>query len=624
MRLGLCDVEQGVTRLTDRGGRVKYSVEDAEKMIYSTKLNRVSALLAVAAVRRDKADISWVNSRVGVVNTLGKIFLIDGAINNESVVGSLIVDDKELARGFFLDRGVRTPQGRMAANAAEAVAFARTLDRPVVVKPRIGAAGKGVTVDLTEESDIVAAFDHAAARGRGVLVEECLSFTSEYRCIVTPSTCLAVVKRVLPRVVGDGRSTVEDLIDAKNLERRRNPMLERIPIPKDRVVDAVLGGQALTRASVVDVGREVLVRNVGGLSGGGEPHEVSDTVDPRIKEIAIAAAAAIPGLGWAGVDVVLDSVMEVPYVLEANINAGYGGATFPVAGEPQDVAGAAWAIRREQGSRSDQPLEDVAPVALSEPRTVRDELAAMLPEGASAPLIGEVMRAVLEDDGWSIQTHGKVFEAHDGRGAVLWFIRSGGSTKDALGPRRMLRRHHLVRRFLARAKIRRPTGLLTSDVTGFRRMFGQSRNRIAAMPKGSAWAGSEMHRVRPSQGAELLSNTGGAWFFQALLPGVRVRLFAHRDAVLWVTTADQRAEISSEAIDAASQLAIRSVRAIPELRWAVVEVVIRRSEGVGEAPRVMVEGLLPNPGLVHDHRVLAGSVRSFVRWLAESAAPGAG
>lgn len=82
-----------------------------------------------------------------------------------------IASDKDLTKTLLQACGVPVPEGVVVASADEAWAAAQDFDAPVVVKPSDGNHGRGVTLDLTQEADVRAAFDLANRHGSEVLVE---------------------------------------------------------------------------------------------------------------------------------------------------------------------------------------------------------------------------------------------------------------------------------------------------------------------------------------------------------------------------------------------------------------------------------------------------------------------
>lgn len=610
-----------------RHAPLSFAVEGAEELIRSSTLNRVSAILAVAAMERDGAEVEWITNRIGVLRARGRRYLINGAVNHETAVAARVVDDKHLTKAFLEASGAATPAGQVVDGPEEAVRFAETTGSPIVVKPVVGYGGKGVTVDVREPEEIRAAFTRARRLTGRVMVEEHLDIGDEYRCLVTPEACHAVVKRVLPSVVGDGRRTVAELIDEKNLLRRRNPMLERIPIRKDAVVDAVLARQALVRQDVPAAGRQVLVRNVGGLSGGGEPHEVSGE-DPELEATAVAAAAAIPGLFWGGADLVVDRRTGRPQVLEMNINAGYGGAMFPMEGEPKNVAGAVWEMRRDQGSADDRLVEEPLPEIHPEPIGVARQLVECGVVGARRTRVGEAVEAVLRGDGWQFADWNGLNHGRAPDGGSIWLLRSGLTTQDLLAPRQAMRRHQVVRRLFELEGVPQTRGRLITRARGVRRHVSET-GPLVAVPRGLAWSSTAKQVVTPEQGEQLVAESRRPIHFQLQVPGLIVRMYAHRDQVLCGVTDPHTATELAQAgitgtgraeagLETAADAAVRAVRAIPELRWGVVEVRIRPLLPDDQDPRVVVEGMVTEAAFDARDVVIAGSIADFARWVGET------
>ncbi|OSM42109.1 hypothetical protein BCY76_016460 [Nesterenkonia sp. PF2B19] len=119
---------------------------------------------------------------------------------------------------------------------------------------------------------------------------------------------------------------------------------------------------------------------------------------------------------------------------------------------------------------------------------------------------------------------------------------------------------------------------------------------------------------------ELVSAEGGEWYAQVRRAGVRLRIYAGRDRGWCVTRArSDDTALPEHVLEASVTAAVHAVRAIPELRWAAVDLVVPKSQD-GEWARPLVEGMASRPSLAGDHHVIAGSLREFVRWMASSAA----
>jgi D-alanine--D-alanine ligase len=91
--------------------------------------------------------------------------------DSSSAIAEAIAQDKDLTKKLLHAAGVPVPQGRPVLDANDAWVAAQAIGTPVVVKPRDGNQGKGVTVNISTREDIEAAFHNAAKFRDEVMVE---------------------------------------------------------------------------------------------------------------------------------------------------------------------------------------------------------------------------------------------------------------------------------------------------------------------------------------------------------------------------------------------------------------------------------------------------------------------
>lgn len=288
--------------------------------------------------------------------------------SNEAAVGAKIATHK-LFTHRFLDRGnVSKPRYKVVHSAQGAANFATKLAKPVVVKPIKGTRGRGVSLGLSDKSEIVDAY-HKAKSSIGVLVEEQVSGI-EYRFFVLGGQVLSVLGKKSAHVVGDGTLSVSELVDEKNELRALNPRLMTSLIPKDEWVEQNLAKQSLTWESIPVEGVEVVLRHEANISLGADSFDATDSVPEIAKQAAIEAVAAIPGLDWAGVDVMVDtSDKSAPaaYIIEVNTGPGIGGHHFPMRGAPRDLATPIWR-RAYEKQKALAGTFSIAPIQASLPK----------------------------------------------------------------------------------------------------------------------------------------------------------------------------------------------------------------------------------------------------------------
>ncbi|MEN3278178.1 MAG: cyanophycin synthetase, partial [Massilia sp.] len=263
-------------------------------------------------------------------------------IDATGAIAETIAQDKELTKRLLDAAGVPVPLGRTVVDPEDAWAAAQEIGLPVVVKPKDGNQGKGVTVNITTKEQIAAAFHSASEFRDDILVERYLP-GHDYRLLVIGDKLVAAARRDPPNVVGDGVHTVRELVEQVNRDPRRgnghSTSLTRIRF--DDIALGSLAKQGLQADSVPDKGRRVILRNNANLSTGGTATDVTDDVHPDVAARAIAAAHMV-GLDICGVDLVCDSVLKPIEeqgggIVEVNAAPGLRMHLSPSFGKGRDV-----------------------------------------------------------------------------------------------------------------------------------------------------------------------------------------------------------------------------------------------------------------------------------------------
>ncbi len=219
-----------------------------------------------------------------------------------------IAGNKQLTKSLLEQGGIPVPKGGVAASVEEAVALAERLRYPVTLKPLDGNQGKGVTTRCLDEAGVAIAFEFAREHARRVIVERFIE-GRDYRVLVTGKRVAAASLRSPPAVVGDGVSTVEQLVALENANPARGEghtnILTRISI--DESAEALLAEQGYHRTAVPPIGALVQLRGNANLSTGGTAEDVTDLLHPDTRDMCIRAARSI-GLDIAGIDVVCTDI----------------------------------------------------------------------------------------------------------------------------------------------------------------------------------------------------------------------------------------------------------------------------------------------------------------------------
>ncbi|WP_350282622.1 cyanophycin synthetase [Nitrosomonas sp.] len=262
--------------------------------------------------------------------------------NLTSSVAESVVQDKDLTKMLLHAAGIPVPAGRPVVSADDAWSAACEIGMPVVIKPRDGSQGKGVTVNLTDRNQIKAAYHVASERSSNVLVERYIS-GHDYRLLVVGRKLIAAARRDPPQVVGDGVHSIAQLVEQVNSSPLRSEghanLLTRIHL--DEISLAYLATQGFNPASIPDKGKLVTLRNNANLSTGGTATDVTDEIHPDIAECAVMTAR-MTGIDICGIDVICSSLSrplreQGGAVIEVNAAPGLRMHLQPSYGKPRAV-----------------------------------------------------------------------------------------------------------------------------------------------------------------------------------------------------------------------------------------------------------------------------------------------
>ena len=209
-------------------------------------------------------------------------------------------------------------------------------NRSLVVKPRNTNYGTGITVfsKPASKKQILGAVAYAFEFDNNVLIEEYVK-GMEYRFLVVNGKCLSVAHRRIASVVGDGKSTIKELIEEKNKEPWH--FLTGTPVKMDEPVVEYLKLQGYNFETILPKNKRVFLRTNSNCSTGGESIDMTDFMPSYFKKIAEKAARAFEAK-ICGVDIIIDDVEKEEYsIIEINDNPGYSINEWPYEGEGQKI-----------------------------------------------------------------------------------------------------------------------------------------------------------------------------------------------------------------------------------------------------------------------------------------------
>jgi GNAT-family acetyltransferase (TIGR03103 family) len=248
-----------------------------------------------------------------------------------SAVAMSRCDDKRLTRRIVSEAGVVVPKGRLATfDSGDHEFFSEVGD--VVVKPTRGEQGKGITVGVADDDELDSALARAREYHPEVLIEQ-RAPGDDLRLVVIDGKVVASALRKPAEVIGTGKHTVAELIEAQSRRRSAATGGESV-IPVDDVTRATVAEAGWSFDDTLPEGMRLRVRRTANLHQGGTIHDVTADVHPELCRVAVSAAQAI-GIPVTGIDLLVPDVTGEEYVfVEANERPGLANH------EPQPTAAA--------------------------------------------------------------------------------------------------------------------------------------------------------------------------------------------------------------------------------------------------------------------------------------------
>jgi cyanophycin synthetase len=265
----------------------------------------------------------------------------------DSHVDSDFTTRKDDCKAFLNTLGFPVPKGDIVVTQRQAFSVAREIGYPVAVKPVVGHKGIGVTAEVRDADELESAFERAVEaipeeESIRIIVEKSIS-GADFRLLCVNGRFVAATERRPAWVIGDGRSTIEELIRKENRKPGRwdTPTSPMSRIQCDEAMEQFLTQQGLSLDSVIDKDHTVYLRKVANLSAGGVSIDATRTVHPDNIILAQDIAQHFR-LTCLGIDVIAPSLEQSWKdgsfaILEINAAPGILMHLNPAIGESVDV-----------------------------------------------------------------------------------------------------------------------------------------------------------------------------------------------------------------------------------------------------------------------------------------------
>jgi len=263
-----------------------------------------------------------------------------------SQIAVAIACDKGDTHSLLYSLGLPVPLQQTVYTERAAIRAAHKIGLPVVIKPLDGNHGRGVSINLLEDDQIIVGYKEAKKQGKsgGILVESFIT-GFDHRMLVINNELVAVAKRVPGHVVGDGKLSIKQLVDIINSDPRRGIGHEKVltNLALDKQAMRLMKEADFTEESVLPKDEIFYLCSTANLSTGGTAIDLTDVVHPDNRDMAVRAIMAV-GLDVGGVDFLTDDISRSykeigGAIVEVNAAPGFRMHVAPSEGTPRDVSG---------------------------------------------------------------------------------------------------------------------------------------------------------------------------------------------------------------------------------------------------------------------------------------------
>ncbi len=269
---------------------------------------------------------------------------IQATVTSEtSSIGVELACDKEDTKYLLEQAEIEVPRGDIISRERSLKETCEKIGYPLVIKPIDGNHGRGITVDIRSYEDAVTAFHAAKEVSSRVIIENYIQ-GADYRLLVINHTFVAAALRSPAHVIGNGKSTITELVALVNLDPRRGYGHEKelTAITINDLTKTIIADAGYSVDSVLAQGEKLILKDTANLSTGGTAEDVTDIVHPANVAMAERISKIID-LDICGIDIMTTDISKPlsetgGAVLEVNAGPGFRMHLAPTKGLPRNVA----------------------------------------------------------------------------------------------------------------------------------------------------------------------------------------------------------------------------------------------------------------------------------------------
>jgi cyanophycin synthetase len=324
--------------------------EDIQEMRELRESDRLGPSTGSIVAEAEARGIPWIRLNKYSLVQLGygaNQKRIQATVTSEtSSIGVELACDKEDTKYLLEQAQVDVPRGDIIRRERSLEDACKYVGYPLVIKPVDGNHGRGITVNIQNYDTALVAFNHAKESSKsGAIIVEKFIVGEDYRLLVINNVLVAGAIRTPAHVIGDGKSTIQELIDIVNSDSRRGFGHENVltKITTNELTINIIKEAGYTLESVIPVDERLILKDTANLSTGGTAEDITDIIHPANVSM-VERISKIIDLDICGIDIMTTDISKPlsetgGAVLEVNAGPGFRMHLAPTTGLPRNVAG---------------------------------------------------------------------------------------------------------------------------------------------------------------------------------------------------------------------------------------------------------------------------------------------
>ncbi len=290
-----------------------YAISEVIKDRIAT-MSIIPLLFAAEKQNEEITPTALLEERVKYSKSINRLYTIGAGRNSQIINFASSSKDSKIAKEIQRDKwssnlmmerlGLPTARWEILDSAEQIEDIWDKYEKPVVIKPTGLTAGSGVSTGIDTIQKAKNAYQIAKEPTKKhigktwqqkIMIQEQVP-GEDYRLLVIDGKLEVVTKRIPAFIVGDGKSTIKELIEETNRDPRRDtskPTHILKPIKIDPPLLRLLDDKGLTLESIPKKDEKITVRKVASMSQGGITEDFTDQVGPEIKYIVESIANSI-------------------------------------------------------------------------------------------------------------------------------------------------------------------------------------------------------------------------------------------------------------------------------------------------------------------------------------------